>query len=143
MRPYARFTLFLLVLTAALVWIAWGGAAAQTGDSSTAQFNRGILLYQRYCSNCHGDQAHGDGRIAHLLKTEPADLTQLTDEDGRFPTDEVRKTIDGRAGILAHGTREMPIWGQVFLEGDGPEAEAEVEAKIDDLIGYLEAIQEE
>lgn len=133
--------------------LAWMGpglvstALAQGGqegeDVAPATFNRGIILYQRYCSNCHGADARGDGRIAHLLKVPPPNLRTLAvQNDGEFPTDRIQKVIDGRKGILLHGTREMPIWGQVFLDGEGPEAEAAAEEKILDLVGYLKVIQE-
>lgn len=107
-------------------------------------FNRGSVSYQRYCSNCHGAKAKGDGQIARLLKVQPADLTQLSvNNGGEFPEEEVRQTIDGRKGALGHGPREMPIWGQVFLDGgEGPEAEAKVRTKIDELVAYLKGIQE-
>lgn len=146
MTFFLRFSLLtLLGLALAVLTLSAAPGLAQQGEEeiSPATFNRGIILYQRYCSNCHGDGAQGDGRIAHLLKVPPSDLTQLALKNGgEFPIDDARKTIDGRKGIMLHGTREMPIWGQVFKEGEGPEAEAEAQKKINDLIGYLKAIQE-
>lgn len=138
-------SLALLGLALAVLALpATSGPAQQGDDVAPSTFNRGIILYQRYCSNCHGENGTGDGRIAHLLKVPPADLTLIAaNNDGEFPAEKVEKTIDGRKGVMLHGTREMPIWGQVFLEGEGPEAEAEAERKIEDLVGYLKAIQEE
>lgn len=138
-------SLALLGLALAVVALPGTSSQAQEGDDvAPATFNRGIILYQRYCSNCHGQDGAGDGRIAHLLKVPPANLTQIAaNNGGEFPAEKVEKTVDGRKGVMLHGTREMPIWGQVFLEGEGPEAEAEAERKIEDLVGYLKAIQEE
>jgi hypothetical protein len=31
-----------------------------------------------------------------------------------FPFDRVYQVIDGREQIKAHGTRDMPVWGQAF-----------------------------
>ena len=51
--------------------------------------------------------------------------------------------IDGRKDVTGHGPREMPIFGQYFLDGgEGPEAEARVKARIDELVAYLKGIQE-
>src|SRR5208283_3724361 len=34
----------------------------------------GKSLYGTNCAPCHGDSGHGDGAVAHLLKTKPKDL---------------------------------------------------------------------
>ena len=44
--------------------------AAADGD-----VERGAKLYGVYCSVCHGPRGHGDGPVAFMLRTPPADLT--------------------------------------------------------------------
>lgn len=45
----------------------------------------------------------------------PADLTVLTKKNnGVFPFNSVYEVIDGRQLVIAHGTRDMPIWGDRF-----------------------------
>lgn len=137
-----------LAMALALVSLLWLPAAADDTSRSHQQidmFNQGSIAYQRYCANCHGSKAKGDGQVARLLKVQPPDLTVLAaNNDGEFPAEQVRKTIDGRKGIVAHGMRDMPIWGDVFLEAEnGPEAEAEAERKIEELVIYLKLIQED
>ena len=47
----------------------------------------------------------------------PTDLTHITQRHGgRFPVAEIAAYIDGRTVVLAHGSREMPIWGERFGE---------------------------
>ena len=68
--------------------------------------------YEASCAVCHGMDGKGDGMVVAALKVKPSDLTILTKKNGGvFPLDRVVGVIDGRAQILAHGTRDMPIWG--------------------------------
>jgi len=134
-----------LILVALLAGLALSPLAAPEATSGKyILFNKGSVSYQRYCANCHGSKAKGDGQVARLLTVKPVDLTQLAaNNGGEFPEEEVRKTIDGRKGVQAHGMRDMPIWGDVFRDGEeGPDAEAAVEQKIDELVAYLKGIQE-
>jgi cytochrome c len=67
------------------------------------------------CAPCHGTDAKGDGPLSPQLKTKPADLTVLAKKNGSiFPFNTTYEFIDGRRLTAAHGTREMPIWGQVY-----------------------------
>jgi mono/diheme cytochrome c family protein len=102
---------------------------------------RGKVTYRIYCQNCHGDSAHGDGRVAQWLTIKPADLTQITKKNqGTFPFDRIYRVIDGREEVAAHGMRDMPIWGQLFMETSGNEDE--VRGKVLQLIHFLQSIQE-
>jgi len=135
----------LIILAAVLLLLALAPALSQEADhdAEITLFNEGSILYQRNCTNCHGFRAKGDGQVARLLTVKPADLTQLAlNNDGVYPAEEVRETIDGRKGILGHGMRDMPIWGDVFLSEDGaPDAEAAAQRKIQSLVVYLKKIQ--
>ena len=85
-------------------------AAAQAED-----FDIGKSEFQSSCASCHGTDAKGKGPVSDLLKIPPPDLTMLAkSNNGVFPTDAVYETIDGSKKIPAHGTREMPIWGERF-----------------------------
>jgi hypothetical protein len=94
--------------------------------------------------------ATGDGPVASALKKKPADLTVLAKKNGGvFPEPEVRELIAGTKISAAHGTREMPIWGNVFmlrqgsLSGSGAPAltKFQVKQKIDLLVDYIKSIQ--
>jgi len=101
-------------------------------------------VFVRYCSACHGAHGHGDGPAAVALRPPPADLTGIAQRrDGLFPVAEVTAVIDGRTIIPAHGSREMPIWGERFGEmaGGGPAGEAVVSDVLRMLVDYLQAIQ--
>ena len=102
-------TVGIPIFVAALALVAgcqWTGQPPQ----------HGVDLYVRYCASCHGLAGRGDGPAAAALVPPPTDLTRSTAE---LP--ELMKVIDGRRTIRAHGSSDMPVWGDVFeaaLEGD-------------------------
>jgi mono/diheme cytochrome c family protein len=105
--------------------------------------NPGRDAYFRYCSACHGITGQGDGEVAPSLRTRPTDLTQLAQKHGgAFPYEQVREIIDGRKRIAAHGSSQMPVWGQVFIEErtyENPEAHTRSQGSL--IASYLAAIQ--
>jgi|GEM_PF-241635 len=75
--------------------------------------------FETSCAICHGIDARGGGPMRPFLARVPADLTSLARRNGGvFPKDAVAELIDGRATAEPgpHGTREMPIWGNVYRE---------------------------
>jgi mono/diheme cytochrome c family protein len=121
-------------------------ACAGTPERSPAQLS-GMELYQQLCTSCHGVSAHGDGPVSSLIKIGVPDLTRLTaHEGGEFPTEDVRRTIDGRWDRRAHGARDMPVWGWQLYDSsasDDAKERALVDSMIDRLVGYLRSIQVE
>ena len=87
-----------------LTFLATVASTARAAESTS-----GALLYRRYCASCHGIAGKGDGPVAPALKIPPTDLTRL---DAGIP--ELMRQIDGRSTIGAHGTSQMPVWGEVF-----------------------------
>jgi mono/diheme cytochrome c family protein len=105
----------------------------------------GQQYFVRYCSACHGLAGRGDGPAAPALRTPPADVTRIAQRrGGHFPTAEIAAYIDGRTVVPAHGSREMPIWGERFGEmvGGGSVGEEVVRGNLLVLIEYLQAIQQ-
>ena len=92
---------------AAVALVAALGGASEVARA--AETSGGALLYDRYCASCHGKSGHGDGSVATALTPPPTDLTALRDG-----VPELMRKIDGRQAIPAHGTAEMPVWGEVF-----------------------------
>ena len=103
----------------------------------------GQQYFRRYCSACHGVEGRGDGPAAPALRPPPADLTRIAQRrGGRFPVAEIAAYIDGRTVVSAHGSREMPIWGERFGEmgGGGSVGEEVVRGNLLVLIEYLQSI---
>jgi mono/diheme cytochrome c family protein len=98
-------------------------------------------LFETFCAPCHGGNASGDGPMAAQLKQQPPDLRKLQIRNrGQFPRARLERIIDGRQ-VDAHGTRSMPVWGDVFFREPGL-SHADVDARIDAIIDYIRAIQE-
>ena len=103
----------------------------------------GRIYYLRYCAACHGPNADGKGPVSKTLSQPPADLRQLSKKYGNpLPADRLIAFIDGREAIAAHGSREMPVWGERFYEsGGGEEHERQVRGILSYIVAYLRSIQ--
>ena len=72
------------------------------------------------------------------MKTMPTDLTTIAQRQGGWNAIRVQNAISGDAMLVAHGTREMPVWGVYFRSTrDRSVANLNVYA----LTKYLETIQ--
>lgn len=113
-------------------------------DASEVVAVTGEALYEQHCRSCHGPEGKGNGSMTDELTKELPDLTQLrANSDGTFPEEYVRKMIDGRQMLSAHGTRQMPIWGNIWASSDGvPSQERAARERIDLLVSYLKSIQD-
>ncbi|MDJ0789049.1 MAG: cytochrome c [Myxococcota bacterium] len=107
----------------------------------------GQALFRQHCAVCHGMEGRGDGVAVSALKTPPSDLRKIAARrGGTFPAGEVATWIDGRFESPAHGSREMPIWGNALRDTEprAPGLEQEVvRGKIDMLVDYLRTLQVE
>lgn len=117
--------------------------SASTAGQNLDPIAQGRAAYMKYCQSCHGASATGDGPVASLLKVPPADLTQLTTKYGSYPVDKVYNTIDGRQAPGSHGTRQMPVWGNVWTDREGgADAEERITRQINELVEYLRTVQQ-
>jgi mono/diheme cytochrome c family protein len=141
-------------------WFIIAGLAASFAAAAQAEdFDIGKSEFHSSCASCHGADAKGKGPVSDQLKIQPPDLTTLAkNNNGVFPTNAVYKTIYGLETIPAHGTREMPIWGERFnpiinLPHDvdppywdmaGPEHSPEfiVRTRILAIVDYLSRVQQ-
>ena len=99
----------------ALGWAACSPSEPEVTEAESAGSDTGLQLFAQYCASCHGALGKGDGPVARSLSPRPADLTTLAQRaGGEFDADAVMATIDGRREVVAHGPRDMPVWGIVF-----------------------------
>jgi mono/diheme cytochrome c family protein len=139
----ARFAIACAIGFASVVGFVALPASATEPDPMLARV--GAEMFQQYCASCHGTSADGKGPVAPALKTMPADLTRIAARrGGEFPDAEISRWIDGRFDVVAHGTREMPIWGRKFQEtiGAGTDPDAVVRGRVLTLVEYLKTIQQ-
>ena len=134
------------VLWIALLLLLISFSAAQETDSRKAETRResiasGKTLFMQHCASCHSADAKGAGPAALALKKQPPDLTKLAKRNhGRFPYNEVSKTINGDFEVPAHGSKEMPTWGPLFLSLTDVNAR-KTESPTTNLTDYIKSIQ--
>jgi mono/diheme cytochrome c family protein len=118
----------------------------------------GKAEYHSSCAPCHGSDGKGTGPISAMLKVPPPNLTVLAKKNkGVLPFSAVYEIIDGRKTVMAHGTRDMPIWGDRYVPEPSKaliprpsenilslfyDPEAVVRMRIFAVIDYLNRIQE-
>jgi mono/diheme cytochrome c family protein len=122
-------------------------AQAQQTLKTRPQVNAaGKELFRQYCSVCHGVDAKGNGSLYDArsadksVRVPPADLTLLSQRNaGKFPAAHVREAIYSKGPIPAHGTPDMPAWGDVFYNlKSNPKL---IEARVSNLTAYIESLQ--
>jgi mono/diheme cytochrome c family protein len=130
---------FALALVFAVSAAAQGSGNPNAPDLEAAA--KGKLIYDRYCTVCHGKGGTGDGPLATELRTAPADLTRLAAKNGGvFPAETVARAVDGRGTTRAHGTPDMPAWGEILSHTGGTEASS-VESAVARITQYIWSIQ--
>jgi mono/diheme cytochrome c family protein len=136
-------TRYVLVAFMGLALTA-GAAGAQTtpkiekGPIKPTKVDDASAMFHTYCAVCHGNDGTGGGPAAKALTKVPADLTKLSARNnGTFPGVKVRRYIEGVDDVAAHGTRDMPMWGDLFRSLGRDTAQIRIEA----LAEYLQAMQ--
>ena len=122
----------------------FNGASAQESALGAEEFTD-------RCAICHGETGDGSGVVGELFAQKPKNLRILARENGgTFPLDTVIRAIDGRETISAHGTSEMPIWGEYLMvdtledRGINPkDARSIVNGRILTLTHYIQMLQVE
>lgn len=96
------------------LWMLGGIAHAQ--DPSVGQEE-----FRNHCAACHGLTGLGDGPIGPLLKTPAPNLAMITERNGgKFPFRKIYEIIDGSSVPAAHGSRDMPLWGERYSRDAKP-----------------------
>jgi len=100
----------------------------------------GQEMFRSYCAQCHGLDGKGHGPAAAALKDAPSNLTLLSEmNSGKFPSEKVESVIEGNQFIPAHGSGDMPVWGQAFRNSNRDPMLTKI--KIHNLALYIQSIQ--
>lgn len=137
-----RRLLLTLTLTAAVSSLGFAQSAPKIVKApapATSPAN-GSEMFKEYCAVCHGMDGKGGGPAAPALKVRPADLSQLTKKNGgKYPELKVVNFVMGDETVAAHGSRDMPIWGDVFRSMHNDEATLKLRAhNIATFVGTLQ-----
>lgn len=121
--------------------VAQENSKANVAGPPVTPITAGQDTFRAYCACCHGLDGKGDGPVAPALKDKPTDLTQLSKRyGGKFPSAMVESAIQGDQFTLAHGSREMPVWGQAFRTTNRDKALITI--KVHNLTLYIQSIQQ-
>jgi mono/diheme cytochrome c family protein len=136
----------LLVAGALLTLVTAPAALAQDKVIKKAPVGQsdpssGKAMYTSYCAPCHGASGKGDGPAASEFKVPPANLTQLTKNNhGEFPSSHLWAILQFGAPAPAHGSSDMPVWGNLFRSLD-PNDPVKVNQRIQNLVDYVKTLQ--
>jgi mono/diheme cytochrome c family protein len=109
-------------------------------DISYTAPTSGAEMYKSYCAACHGTEGKGDGPAVEFLKTPPPDLRMLAQHNqGKYPSDHVAMTLRLGNRSRAHGTSDMPLWGELFRTVDVNQSLGELRVK--NLTKFIESMQ--
>ena len=120
-------------------WILALALLAATTQAASADPLRGREAYMRYCSACHGKAADGAGPVANVMTPRPPALTKLRSRFGRPLGTRFVAYVMGDLMPAAHGTSDMPVWGEVLATPDGSKGEAV--GLIWRIAEYLDSVQ--
>jgi mono/diheme cytochrome c family protein len=155
---YSRIGCFIAIalLSLSIALSAQTGTSPQTGSASP-QATKPVIkkvpapytlpssgkdMYVAYCAACHGATGGGNGPAAPALKTSPTDLTQLAvKHGGTFPTEYVESVLEGREMVVAHGSKDMAVWGPIF-KSMGERDTIEVLQRVQNLTSYVKSLQQ-
>ena len=152
----SRFVCLTIIVAVALSLAAFAQtpASGQAGSSAskpvqikttTAPYTdptSGKDMYNAYCASCHGTDGKGDGPAAPALKVPPTNLTELAAKNkGEYPSAAVAQIVRGDTVLAAHGGKDMPIWGPVFMSL-AHRNQAEELQRIRNLNNYIKGMQQ-
>jgi mono/diheme cytochrome c family protein len=141
---------FLFALVAVFVLIvvgAMGGPQEQAKSQKQQDTERLIYslkgpdLFRAHCAPCHGSDGKGSGPVAPALKDSLPDLTTIAQRNGGiYPEERISKIIAGDEALMAHGSREMPIWGMIFHQVENDRDYGNV--RLHNVTEYVKSLQQ-
>lgn len=137
-----RLEAYALMLSAVFwaMFLSTAAIVAQTAKPDRAVVERGKAEFRESCAPCHGVNGKGDGPVSGAMKRRPTNLTTLARQKGGFRPSEVEASIKGTSEVVAHGSPGMMVWGAFFL-ADANGNQARADARIRDLVAFIESIQ--
>jgi mono/diheme cytochrome c family protein len=142
MRQQERSSMLLLGLFLLSAVFLWAVQKPDQRSSPARNPFEGAEIFRHYCATCHGADGRGFGPASVALRHAVPDLTRISQRNGGvFPFQRVKEIIEGKdPGPLAHGNREMPIWGPIFHEVESDQDLGEI--RLDAITKHVESMQQ-
>jgi mono/diheme cytochrome c family protein len=133
-----RHVLVALVALAFSAGLAYAQPKIETAPIKPTPASDAQGMFFNYCAVCHGGTGVGDGPAASALTKAPADLTRISARNGgQYPEIKVKRYIEGLDQVAAHGSRDMPMWGDLFRGLNRDTAQIRIQA----LSDYIKTLQ--
>jgi len=88
-----------------------GSMNAQAADSAQNEaIRKGMEHFNIFCSNCHGINANGKGRLVESLKIIPSDLRALKQTGDTCIAERVLKAVSGVHDVVPGQEHKMPVF---------------------------------
>jgi mono/diheme cytochrome c family protein len=139
-----------IALALVITTLLTGAQPVQEQDSKSAEDNKNVYLipslegadlFHSYCASCHGADGRGEGPAARALTAKVPDLTTIAKRNGGiFPARRIERVISGDDLVVAHGSREMPIWGPIFHQIEKDRDLGNV--RLRNVAKYIQSIQQ-
>ncbi len=148
-KPVAFLVAVLTVVLGITFFLTMAGASQESQVKSNEDHGavhlipslEGIDLFRSYCASCHGADAKGAGPVTAALNTKVPDLTMISKSNGGvFPAKRIESVISGGETVIAHGSREMPIWGPIFHQVERDRDYGNI--RLHNVTKYIESIQQ-
>jgi len=148
MKRQSNRYLLLFFVVAILLTPQFGTASDEQSRSQNqkqsvrlADSLQGPDIFREHCAACHGADGRGNGPAAAELMNTPPDLTSIAKRNGGvFPEERVRSIVAGNEVLISHGSREMPIWGEIFHQIENDRDYGHV--RMQNITDYLKSIQQ-
>lgn len=129
----------LAVIVGVLLFMQWSCNQGPREGTREAQAMRGKAIFDQQCISCHGSDEVAPTRTD--LDPKAPDLARIMERRRAkdFPIVQIAQIIDGRQWVKSHGSREMPVWGEVY-DSLGMDKD-EIRGRKGELVAYLMSIQ--
>lgn len=136
-----RATLVLIVIVLFTATFAFSQTKISKTPAPYTSAASGQEMYKAYCASCHGLDGKGNGPAASALKNTVPDLTTIKSRNGgTFPSAHIVQVVRGDSNRPAHGSKDMPVWGPVFLAVSEHQP-ARVQQRAQNLTNYIQSLQ--
>jgi len=129
-----------LIAILCVIFLASTATVAQIAKPERPAVERGKVTFRESCAACHGEGGRGNGPASEAMKRRPTNLTTLAKQKGVFQASDVEASIKGTSPVVAHGSPGMMVWGALFL-ADANGNQAKADARVSDLVAFIESIQ--
>jgi mono/diheme cytochrome c family protein len=132
-------SMVVFICLSAVSFIVWSCEQGPREGTRDAQALRGKVIFAEQCISCHGSDMVPPTNTSLEKKAPDLSLIMERRRAKDFPIIQIAQIIDGRQWVKSHGSREMPVWGEVY-DSLGMTSN-DIRGRKGELVAYLMSIQ--